>query len=131
MVTEFLNYDLKTEHHQVGKNGGIVVGVAAWVAFILFYMFGIKEKVYALTYINVTIFFPIFGSRALLLKKKDPKRLDFYMGPSVLKTIIATTANIVVMCFEPLACKDWFASVGGHVWFDVTLWLMLMSVMAE
>jgi hypothetical protein len=131
VITAFTPIGINGTFNQVEKKGGLVVGVAAWVAFVLFYMFGIKEKVYALTYINVTIFLSIFGSRALLLKKKDPKRLEFYMGPSVLKTIIAVTANIAVMCFEPLACKDWFASVGGHVWFDVTLWLMLMSVMAE
>lgn len=131
VITAFTPIGINGTFKQVNKKGGLVVGVAAWVAFVLFYMFGIKEKVYALTYINVTIFLSIFGSRALLLKKNDQNRLDFYMGPSILKTIIATTANIVVMCFEPLACKDWFASVGGHVWFDVTLWLMLMSVMAE
>jgi hypothetical protein len=130
VITAFTPIGINGTFNQIGKKGGLVVGVAAWVAFVLFYMFGIKEKVYALTYINVTIFLSIFGSRALLLKKKDPRRLEFYMGPSVLKTIIATTVNIMVMCFEHLACKDWFASVGGHIWFDVTLWVMLMSAMA-
>uniref|UniRef100_A0A6S8YPN0 Uncharacterized protein n=1 Tax=Chaetoceros debilis TaxID=122233 RepID=A0A6S8YPN0_9STRA len=131
LITAFTPIGIKGAFDDAGKEGGLAAGVAAWIGFVIYYVIGIKEKVYALTYINVTIFLSIFGARTLLLKKNDEKRLGFYMGPSVLATVIAATANIVVMCFEPLACKDWFASVGGHIWFDVTLWLFMMSVMAS
>lgn len=90
---------------------------------------GIQEKVFALTFINVTIYLSIFGARALVFDKNDERRLDFYSGKTAMATILAATANMVVMCFEPLVCKNWFASVGGHIWFDVTLWMMMMSVM--
>ncbi len=130
LITGFTPIGIIGVFEAAGKEGGLAAGIAAWIGFVLYYVFGIKEKVYALTYINVTIFLSIFGARSLLLKKNDEKRLDFYTGPTVLATVIAASANIIVMCFEPLACKDWFASVGGHIWFDVTLWLMMMSVMA-
>lgn len=131
LITAFTPIGVNQTFEQAGKEGGMAAGIAAWIGFVVYYVFGIKNKVYALTFINVTIFLSIFGSRTLLLPKNDEKRLGFYMGPSVLATVIAASANIVVMCFEPLACKDWFASVGGHIWFDVTLWLFMMSVMAS
>jgi len=129
LITCFTPIGINKTFNDVGKAGGLAVGIAAWIAFILFYAMGIKEKVYALTYINVTIFLSIFGARALLMGKDDKQRLEFYSGKSILMTIIAATANIAVMVFEPLACSGWFAGVGGHVWFDVTLWLFLMSAM--
>lgn len=129
LITAFTPIGIKGVFEDAGKEGGLVAGITAWIAFVAYYVIGIKEKVYALTYINVTIFLSIFGARTLLLKKNDEQRLNFYMGPSVLLTVLAMTANIAVMCIEPLACKAWFASVGGHIWFDVTLWLMMMSIM--
>mmetsp|Transcript_18771 Transcript_18771/g.26027 ORF Transcript_18771/g.26027 Transcript_18771/m.26027 type:complete len:344 (-) Transcript_18771:523-1554(-) len=131
VITAFTPIGINSAFESAGKKGGLAAGIATWIAFVLFYALGIKEKVYALTFINVTIFLSIFGARTFLLNKDDESRLDFYMGPSVLASVIAITANIVVMCFEPLACKDWFASVGGHIWFDVTLWFMMMSVMKQ
>lgn len=130
LITLFTPIGINGIFTQAGMDKlGLPVGITAWIAFVLYYMFGIQEKVYALTYINVTIFLSIFGARALVFKKDDPKRLDFYVGKSILATILAATTNIVIMCFEPLACKDWFASVGGHIWFDVSLWLFMMSNM--
>ncbi len=130
LITLFTPIGIKDVFEQAGsKANGLLVGVAAWIAFVLFYMFGIQEKVYALTYINVTIFLSIFGARALVFSRNDPNRLDFYNGKSIIATILAATANIIVMCFEPLLCKDGFADVGGHIWFDLTLWILLMSAM--
>lgn len=129
LITGFTPIGIKSNFDAAGKENGLLVGVAAWIGFVLYYMFGIKEKVYALTYINATIFLSIFASRALVFKKDDPNRTQFYFGKSIMATIIALTVNMIVMAFEPLVCKDWFAGVGGHVWFDVTLWLMMMSMM--
>lgn len=129
LITLFTPIGIKDIFDQAKKPNGLLVGGIAWIGFVLYYMFGIQEKVYALTYINVTIFLSIFGTRALVFKKNDPERLSFYQGASTIAMIIAATANIIVMCFEPLACKDWFAGVGGHIWFDITLWLFLMSNM--
>lgn len=128
-ITSFTPIGINDVFKQAGKEGGLVAGVSAWIAFIALYVFGIKEKVYALTFINVTIYLSIFGARALVFPKDDERRLDFYSGRYRLFTILAATANIVVMCFEPLACKSWFAAVGGHAWFDVTLWLFMMSIL--
>lgn len=129
-ITGFTPIGIKGIFDDAGKKGGDLVAIGAWIFFVAFYALGIKEKVYALTYINVTIYLSIFGTRAFLLGKDNEDRLNFYSGNNKLATVIAATANIIVMCMEPLACKDWFASVGGHLWFDVTLWLFMMSIMA-
>jgi len=130
LITAITPMGISDNFKQANKKGGLIIGITAWIAFVLLYIVGIKDMAYALTYINVTIFLSLFGSRTFLFKKDDPKRLKYYTGSSVLLTVLAVTANIVVMCIEPLVCKAWFASVGGHIWFDVTLWLMFMSVMA-
>eukprot|EP00553_Chaetoceros_curvisetus_P009945 CAMPEP_0204617644 /NCGR_PEP_ID=MMETSP0717-20131115/4551_1 /ASSEMBLY_ACC=CAM_ASM_000666 /TAXON_ID=230516 /ORGANISM="Chaetoceros curvisetus" /LENGTH=348 /DNA_ID=CAMNT_0051631217 /DNA_START=38 /DNA_END=1084 /DNA_ORIENTATION=- len=129
-ITCFTPIGIKGIFEDCGKEGGLMYGVAAWIFFVAFYALGIKEKVYALTYINVTIFLSIFATRVFLMGRKDENRLNFYMGNNKMATVIAASANILIMCCEPLVCKDWFASVGGHLWFDVTLWLFMMSIMA-
>ncbi len=111
------------------KKGGMALGIAAWIGFAAFFALFIQYKVFALTFINATIFLSIFGARALVLDKDDERRLNVMRARIGLPFILAATANIVVMFFEPLVCENWFASVGGHIWFDVTLWILWMSVM--
>lgn len=129
LITAITPIGIKGNFDQAEKPGGLATGIAVWLGLVAFYAIGIQEKVFALTFINVTIFLSIFGSRALVFDKDDEKRLDYYQGKTIMATILAATANIVVMCFEPLVCKNWFASVGGHIWFDVTLWMLMMSLM--
>ncbi len=130
VITVLTPLGINLTFEQAGKEGGLMYGVAAWILFVAYYVFGIKEKQYALTYINISFFLPFFASRTFLMGRKDENRLEYYTGNVKMSTIIATTANILIMCCEPLVCKDWFASVGGHVWFDVTLWILFMSLMA-
>jgi len=101
-----------------------------WVAIIAFFAVFLKNKAFALTYINVTIFLTFFGLRSLLIKADTDKDIETRAGqtPKQLKMYLITTSLAIgLMCMEPLVCKDWYESIGGHVWFDFGLFLMLMS----
>eukprot|EP01083_Nonionella_stella_P074159 201052_1 len=51
LITAFTPIGINSAFKQAGKEGGLAAGVAAWIGFVIYYVFGIKEKVYALTYI--------------------------------------------------------------------------------
>ena len=113
-------------------NNALPIAGGFWVAIVALYALVIKQKEFALTYINVTIFLAIYGVRPLLVGKDKPEDIDTRvksLPKNIPLYLLATTAAIGVMCFEPLVCKDWFSQVGGHVWFDIALFAMLMSNM--
>lgn len=101
-----------------------------WAAVVAVFVMALNRKEFALTYINVTIFLTIYGLRPFLIGKDTPDDIERRVSqtPSNIPLyLITTTAAIGIMCMEPLVCKDWFESVGGHVWFDVALFALLFN----
>ena len=84
-----------------------------------------RKGVYALLYINVSINLVLMGSRMLLFGPNDvEERLEIF-GPNVYTLVAAVTTVMLVMWIEPTTqCDTWFASAGGHVWFDAALAVM-------
>lgn len=88
------------------------------------YVFGIQKGVYALLYINTTIFLCAYSSRLLFLGYQTPSDIEARLkgvGPYVSLYIFAVSLVMTVMWIEPTMCSHGFAAAGGHVWFDASL----------
>mmetsp|Transcript_28271 Transcript_28271/g.40399 ORF Transcript_28271/g.40399 Transcript_28271/m.40399 type:complete len:367 (-) Transcript_28271:111-1211(-) len=126
----FSRLGLMDTFEQAGKSGWDAIATGVWLSLVAAFAIGINEKAFALTFINVSTFLPVLAARVLLLKKDDERRLKgFYEGKTAMGPVIIAIIHLAVMFFEPLVCKAWFESVGGHLWFDVSLWFMLIRHM--
>ena len=79
-----------------------------------------------LTYVNIVINLCVNMPRALLVPPtKVVIRLKAFLGPYFYQYIFLITLMNVVIWVEPLFCSKWFASIGGHIWFDVSLFAVM------
>ena len=91
----------------------------------------IKDGVWALTYINIAIFIWVFFPRIFLYPKDDETRLEIYdhSTTGMKLTLITVAVMYVDIFFEATLCDYGFDKVGGHVWFDVILFLVMSNVL--
>jgi hypothetical protein len=112
------------------SNLAIAIAVLADVFFTGVFVKYLTKGVYVLTYVNIAINLCIMGSRLLLVGPNQVvSRLSLF-GPYFNEYIVTCTLMIAVMWIEPTMCSEGFAEVGGHVWFDVSLFaLMLVGIL--
>jgi hypothetical protein len=93
----------------------------------------IQKGVYALTYINIAITLCSVISRLWFIgyttdqdvQVRSSSVHDKYLYPQICSSFFLT----FIMLSEPIACSWWFASIGGHFWFDVSLFLTMAVVL--
>jgi len=130
VVMIFAPYILYSLLSNLKIENAVAIAGGFWVAIIAFFAIFLQQKEFALTYINVTIFLTMYGLRPLLIGKDKDEDIKIRVGmspSSIPLFLVTTTVAIGVMCMEPLVCKAWFESVGGHVWFDIALFAMLLT----
>ena len=85
--------------------------------------------------VNVVISVEIFASQLFCIGYTDDRdvrsRLQLYgTGLTFVAFVFTTTIMITVVWIEPTMCTKWFANAGGHIWFDISLFtVMLVAVM--
>ena len=114
------------------KNVGIdeklalIVSILVDIFFTGLFAVYLKKGVYVLTYVNIVINLCVNMPRALLVPPtKVVIRLKAFLGPYFYQYIFLITLMNVVIWVEPLFCSKWFASIGGHIWFDVSLFAVM------
>ena len=114
----------------VNVSNALPIAGGYWAAVIAIFAIFLNDKAFALTYINVTIFLTIFGLRPFLIGKDTTEDIEKRVSMTPLSLplfLVSTSFAIGIMCMEPLVCKSWFESIGGHVWFDIALFVMLTN----
>jgi hypothetical protein len=100
------------------------LGFMVWVFAACF-----QKSVYGLTYINIAITLCFVISRLWFMgcttdqdvQVRSRSVHDKYLYPQICSLFFLT----FIMLSEPIACSWWFASIGGHFWFDVSLFLYM------
>lgn len=105
---------------------------AVWIGCVALFGKVFKQKQYALTFINLSIFFFLYLAKVLLLRNKNPEQIaaresfDKASYPHFWLAQAATALVFFIMCSEPVFCVGWFGELGGHVLFDIALYTYLM-----
>ena len=119
---------------------------------VWFFVHQIKSGVMVLLYINVVTNLLLFCTRIVLFnpftsdKSSSQKAIEYrndFFGPKYFyQSLVTMILMVVVMLIEPTQCGSnyppmmgWFAKIGGHWWFDVTLSLIssvyLLNALSE
>jgi hypothetical protein len=113
----------------VGKNRAVALIVSGFVDLLFTSLFKVylKKGVYVLTYVNIVINLCVSMPRVLLVPPtKVDSRLRAFLGPYYFyEYIFFITLMNAVIWIEPLFCSEWFAKIGGHVWFDISLFVVM------
>jgi len=125
-------YEVLEVAPQVSKDASLPLSVVTWLGCVAVYYFIFRKKDYVLPYINLSALLPMYAAKTLLLGLRDEEQIaerdnfdakffkNFRLGQ------IATWFLIFIMCSEPFSCGTWFGDAGGHLLFDVALYIYLM-----
>ena len=129
-------YDILSENKGWGKTKSALFAGSLLAAMCYIYAVYIQYKVFALTFINTSIFLMLNIGRALFLGYESDKDIKFRSKMMGLKTgswffccYAAEFAVMAITWLEPLTCSTFFSHVGGHLWFDVALFLQVCCAM--
>jgi hypothetical protein len=107
------------------------IGLSAFSLGFMVWLFvaHIQRGIYALTYINIAItlctvisklwFMGCTTDQDVLVRSSSVH--DKYLYPQICSAFFLT----FIMLSEPIGCSRWFASIGGHFWFDVSLFFFM------
>ncbi|MGK3754956.1 MAG: hypothetical protein ACI8RD_007265 [Bacillariaceae sp.] len=100
----------------------IIVSALVDIFFTGLFVVKLQKGVYVLTYVNIVISMCIMMPRVLLVPPTEVhSRLDKFNGPYFYAYVVAVTLMNAVIWIEPVFCSNGFANIGGHVWFDISL----------
>ena len=113
----------------------VALGLDALVTW--FFVSHIKKGVFVLLYINVVINLMLFLTRVLFFNPfkegaEGAAAVKFRLsstGPHVTASLASIAFMVFVMWVEPTMCDSLVAKIGGHIWFDVALFVMAWVVL--
>jgi len=115
---------------KIPKIMAISVAIIAEFLTVMLYLKYIQYGIWALTYINISIFFWTFLPLAFLFSKDDPQLLTIY-GSSWQWSLLTLTLMYIEIFSEATLCIEGADNFGGHVWFDVFLFLVMLVVFID
>lgn len=101
----------------------VVAAIVLEVILVYAYLAYIDYGIWALTYINISAFIGIFPLRPFLYKKDDISRIELYDRGNFALGLFSLAFMFAVIILEATLC-DGFKKIGGHVWFDKSLFLV-------
>jgi len=108
----------------------ISVAIVAEFLTVMLFLKYIKYGIWGLTYINISIFFWTFLPLPFLFSKDDPKLLEYY-GNSWQWKLLTLTLMYIEVFAEATLCIEGANNLGGHVWFDFFLFLVMFVLFID
>jgi hypothetical protein len=111
------------------KNWSLAIAILTQIILVWLFVAKLQRGIYALPYINVTITLCTFWSRLLVVgytTDSDIRARISLFGAYFYSNIVSTTLIVFTMWVEPTCCSSWYARAGGHFWFDVSLFLVML-----
>ena len=129
-------FDVLSQNKGWGKKTSALFAGTLLASMCYIYAVYIQYKVFALTFINMSILLMLHIGRALFLGYESDEDIKFRSKKMGLKNrsafIINYTTEFLIMAItwlEPLTCSAFFSHIGGHFWFDVALFFQVYLAM--
>jgi len=98
----------------------LLTGIATMLTFIL----ALRKRVYVLPYLNVSITLTMTVSKLVCVGASSARdvseRVDM---EGFFSKLLMHSAIVALMWAEAAGCDTFFSAIGGHIWFDVVLFL--------